>query len=190
LTGHQWQSTKKMSIFDSMSTYTGYCSCPLGSIEIEATEEALIAVKFLSDELPNKPDTDGGSPIISETIKQLEQYFASERKQFDVPLQLPGTDFQIQVWNELKHIPYGKTISYSQLADTLGSRDLVRAVGNANSKNPVAIIVPCHRVIGSQGDLVGYAGGLWRKQWLLEHEDCQQLLPIFQATPPLPKNKS
>ncbi len=161
-----------------MPTFTGYCFCSLGSIKIEATNEALISIKFLSDELPKRPDQDSGSQIIAETIKQLAQYFACERKLFDLPFQLAGTEFQIRVWNELKNIPFGKTISYGLLADKLGSRDLVRAVGNANSKNPISIIIPCHRVIGGQGDLVGYAGGLWRKQWLLEHESNQQLLPF------------
>lgn len=159
-----------------MNTITGYCSCPLGSLEIEATKDALISVKFLSDDLPNKSDQDSDSEIIARTIKQLAQYFASERQQFDIPIQLSGTVFQVQVWNELQNIPYGNTISYGTLAEKLGSRDLVRAVGNANGKNPIGIIVPCHRVIGGQGDMVGYAGGLWRKQWLIEHEGSQQLL--------------
>ena len=162
-----------------MSAITGYYACPLGLLEIEAEKDALASIKFLSDDFPNKPDQDGHSDIIAETIKQLTQYFASERKQFDIPIQVSGTEFQLQVWNVLRNIPFGQTISYTQLADRLGSRDLVRAVGNANGKNPISIIVPCHRVIGAQGDLVGYAGGLWRKQWLLEHEGSQQLLPLF-----------
>ena len=162
-----------------MSSITGYYACPLGLLEIVAEKDALVSVKFLSDDFPNKPDQDAHSVIITETIKQLSQYFASELKQFDIPVQLAGTEFQLQVWNELRNISFGQTISYSQLADRLGSRDLVRAVGSANGKNPIAIIVPCHRVIGAQGDLVGYAGGLWRKQWLLEHKGSQQLLPLF-----------
>jgi methylated-DNA-[protein]-cysteine S-methyltransferase len=162
-----------------MSTIIGYYACPLGLLEIEAEKDTLVSVKFLSDDFPNKPNQDVDSDIITETIKQLTQYFASERKQFDIPVKLLGTEFQMQVWKELRNIPFGQTISYGQLADRLGSRDLVRAVGSANGKNPIGIIIPCHRVIGGQGDLVGYAGGLWRKQWLLEHEGSQQLLPLF-----------
>ena len=101
---------------------------------------------------------------------QLDAYFAGEREDFDLPLALHGTDFQMRVWEQLTRIPYGETISYSQLALRLGDPKLVRAVGLANGRNPVSIIVPCHRVIGADGSLVGYGGGLERKQWLLEHE--------------------
>ena len=103
-------------------------------------------------------------------VEQLDAYFAGEREDFDLPMALHGTDFQRRVWDELTRIPYGETISYSQLALRLGDPKLVRAVGLANGRNPISIIVPCHRVIGADGSLVGYGGGLERKQWLLEHE--------------------
>lgn len=157
-----------------MPLYVGYYQSPLGLMKIEANEDVLTAVTFLSDEAANGVDEIGSSSIVNETINQLEEYFSKKRRQFDLPLGFEGTDFQQQVWKELTKIPFGQTMSYARLADLLGSRKLVRAVGNANGKNPIAIIVPCHRVIGNSGDLVGYAGGLWRKQWLLEHEGGQK----------------
>jgi methylated-DNA-[protein]-cysteine S-methyltransferase len=102
---------------------------------------------------------------------QLDAYFAGELVAFDVPLAVHGTEFQKRVWDQLVQIPYGETISYSELARRLGDLKLVRAVGLANGRNPISIIVPCHRVIGADGSLVGYGGGLERKQWLLEHEE-------------------
>ena len=105
-----------------------------------------------------------------QSIEQLIQYFNSERRQFELPINQTGTPFQKEVWNELMTIPYAKTISYLELAVKTGDTKATRAVANANGKNNVVIIVPCHRVIGSNRDLVGYGGGLWRKKWLLEHE--------------------
>jgi methylated-DNA-[protein]-cysteine S-methyltransferase len=102
--------------------------------------------------------------------EQLEGYFAGTRTRFDVPVRLSGTDFQCRVWSELQRIPYGETISYGELARRVGRPAAVRAVGLANGRNPVSIIVPCHRVIGADGSLTGYGGGLERKAWLLEHE--------------------
>ena len=101
---------------------------------------------------------------------QLQEYFAHQRQQFDVPIQLQGTDFQRQVWHLLCQIPYGETISYGELAQAIQQPTAARAVGAANGRNPIAVIVPCHRVIASSGKLTGYAGGLNRKQWLLGHE--------------------
>jgi methylated-DNA-[protein]-cysteine S-methyltransferase len=101
---------------------------------------------------------------------QLERYFAGKLEVFEIPLDLIGTPFQQSVWKELLTIPYGTTISYRELADRLGNPRAVRAVGGANGKNPVSIIVPCHRVVGADGDLVGYGGGIDRKRWLLQHE--------------------
>jgi methylated-DNA-[protein]-cysteine S-methyltransferase len=100
----------------------------------------------------------------------LIQYFNGQRRTFDLPLHQPGTAFQQDVWNILTQIPFGKTISYLELARQTGDSKATRAVANANGKNNIAIIVPCHRVIGSNKELIGYAGGLWRKKWLLEHE--------------------
>ncbi len=108
--------------------------------------------------------------MLIQCIEQLIQYFSGQRRIFELPVNQPGTPFQQEVWAELMLIPFGKTISYLELARKTGDTKATRAVANANGKNNVAIIVPCHRVIGSNKDLVGYAGGLWRKKWLLEHE--------------------
>ncbi|HYM94333.1 MAG TPA: methylated-DNA--[protein]-cysteine S-methyltransferase, partial [Chitinophagaceae bacterium] len=108
--------------------------------------------------------------LMIQCVEQLIQYFNGERRQFELPIHQPGTPFQQGVWTELVAIPYAKTISYLELARRTGDTKATRAVANANGKNNVAIIVPCHRVIGSNNDLVGYGGGLWRKKWLLEHE--------------------
>jgi len=110
------------------------------------------------------------TPYLEQAEKELQQYFAGERKVFEVPLQLHGTDFQKQVWQALQTIPYGVTRSYMQQTLSFTVAESIRAVANANGKNPIAIIVPCHRVIGSNGSLTGYAGGLWRKKYLLELE--------------------
>jgi len=157
--------------------YVGYFQSPLGTMQIEASESVLVSVKFLSEDLPEKLNFSDGCAIVNKTITQLTEYFAGERKIFELPLIFTGTDFQEQVWAEVLKIPYGTTVTYGQIAERLGAREMARAVGSANGDNPLWIIVPCHRVIGSQGELTGYAGGLWRKQWLLEHEGYQQLLP-------------
>lgn len=109
-------------------------------------------------------------PLLIQCIEQLIQYFHGDRRIFELPINQQGTPFQQQVWNELMAIPYGKTISYLQLAIRTGDPRATRAVANANGRNNVCIIVPCHRVIGSNRELTGYAGGLWRKKWLLDHE--------------------
>ena len=160
-----------------MSKFTSYYQSPLGMLEIEATETALVAVKFMEEEIVCYVAEKKGSDLIDRTNLQLTEYFESKRKQFDLPLEFAGTEFQQQVWQELTHIQFGQTMSYGRFSELLGSKQLVRAAGTAIGRNPIGIIVPCHRIIGSQGDLVGYGGGLWRKQWLLEHEGCQKLLP-------------
>ena len=109
-------------------------------------------------------------PMLIQCVEQLIQYFNGERRIFELPINQTGTAFQMETWNLLMTIPYGKTISYLQLAIKTGDPKATRAVANANGKNNVAIIVPCHRVIGANKELVGYGGGLWRKKWLLEHE--------------------
>lgn len=146
---------------------THYFESPLGLLEIKGDENAIHAVSF--DIQPNgkKENTNG---IIAECRKQLEEYFSGNRKKFDLKLNPVGTFFQASVWKELLEIPYANTASYMDLAKRIGDEKSVRAVGAANGKNPIAIIIPCHRIVGSNNKLVGYAGGLWRKQWLLEHE--------------------
>jgi methylated-DNA-[protein]-cysteine S-methyltransferase len=107
---------------------------------------------------------------VKECLKQIDEYFRGDRREFFLNLQPVGTDFQKSVWRQLEKIPYGKTTSYGKIADVIGKPNASRAVGSANGKNPLAIIVPCHRVIGSDGSLTGYGGGVWRKRWLIGFE--------------------
>jgi methylated-DNA-[protein]-cysteine S-methyltransferase len=115
-----------------------------------------------------------------ETKRQLEEYFAGTRTRFDLPIEPEGTEFQQRVWQALQQIPYGTTISYQELARRIGDEKAVRAVGMANSLNPISIIIPCHRVIGADGSLTGYGGGIERKRWLLQHEADHTPLPLAQ----------
>ena len=110
---------------------------------------------------------------MAECLRQLTEYFKGRRQKFSIPLLLEGTDFQKAVWRQLQKIPFGQTASYGDVARAVGSPRAFRAVGNANNKNPIPLIIPCHRVIGSDGKLVGFGGGIWRKHWLLEHEKNQ-----------------
>lgn len=151
-----------------MSSYCLYFRSPAGLILIRSDENFISEVSF-ADELPGDFQTNS-SPLLEKCAKQIDEYFSGERTVFDLPLQQPGTEFQQKVWAELLNIPFGKTISYLTLAQRLGDEKVIRAAGTANGKNNIAIIVPCHRVIGSDGSLTGYAGGLWRKEWLLRHE--------------------
>lgn len=118
------------------------------------------------EDRPPEPDCPADHPVAT----QLREYFAGQRQEFDLDLALQGTEFQLAVWNELRRIPYGVTISYAELAQRIGKPSAIRAVGTANGANPVPVIVPCHRVIGSNGTLTGYGGGIERKQWLLALE--------------------
>ncbi len=146
---------------------TFYFKSPIGIIRIAFLEKGICGLSFQDDKIKIKSLP---GLFATEYIRQIEAYFKGELKQFDLPLDLQGSDFQLKVWNELKKIPYGKTISYMDLAKRLGNPKSIRAAAHANAKNPVSIIIPCHRVIGSDGSLTGYAGGLWRKKWLLEME--------------------
>lgn len=139
---------------------------PLGDLLLQANETSLIAVVF--DGI-----LDGEAvmnSILEQTICQLNEYFEKKRVQFDLPLEPHGTVFQEKVWEELVRIPYGHQVSYLQLSKNMGNVLAIRAVASANGKNPIPIIIPCHRVVGSKGELTGFSGGLWRKQWLLQHE--------------------
>lgn len=146
--------------------YKTYYESPAGLIEIEADDIGVTSVVFVK----KRNGKSKNNQLTTDCIKQLDEYFKKKQKVFNLPLNLIGTDFQSRVWDELLKIPYGKTISYLQLAINLGDRKCIRAAGTANGKNPVSIIVPCHRVIGSNGDLVGYGGGLDKKKFLLELE--------------------
>lgn len=149
-----------------VNRFYGYYHSPIGILEIICDDESLLSVMFVIVEKPISET----NLILEKTIAQLTEYFNGYRKDFDLKLSFEGTDFQKKVWGELMTIPYGNTVSYKDIAVKIGNEKSVRAVGNANGKNKISIIVPCHRVIGSNGTLTGYAGGLDRKQWLLKHE--------------------
>lgn len=142
---------------------------PVGFLRLTVADDKLISLSFSAAKGKEKK-TKPRSKILKECENQLKKYFSGGLKDFDLPLQLDGTDFRVKVWNQLLKIPYGETISYLELARELGDEKCIRAAASSNGKNPVAIIVPCHRVIGSNKKLVGYGGGLWRKDWLLKHE--------------------
>ena len=147
----------------------------MGIMRIICDMDVLVELSFTDTALKkiNEPaagDPSASSPVIQKCIKQLDEYFSGSRRSFDLDLLPGGTPFQQSVWSELQKITYGRTISYLTLSKRLGNVKAIRAVGTANGRNPIAIIVPCHRVIGSNGALVGYAGDIWRKKWLLGHE--------------------
>jgi methylated-DNA-[protein]-cysteine S-methyltransferase len=145
---------------------------PVGQLTLTASDGLLTGVAMDGQRHAPPPPSDGQRDDVwfAGIAQQLEEYFGGARTQFDVPLRLSGTEFQQQVWSALRDIPYGETISYGELARRVGNPAAVRAVGLANGRNPVAIIVPCHRVIGADGSLTGYGGGLGRKAWLLDLE--------------------
>lgn len=149
---------------------------PLGFTKITGDEEGISALSILNSE---ETITDIIPVELEDCVHQLNEYFEGNRTQFDLQLNPEGTDFQKKVWNLLQTIPYGKTMSYLQLSQQLGDVKAIRAVANANGRNPIWIIIPCHRVIGSNGSLTGYAGGLQRKQWLLEHESPYKQQSLF-----------
>ena len=155
---------------------TVYIKTPLGTAEIIGDENGVSAItvlnteKELSTEIPDN---------LKLAVSELNEYFDSKRTDFTFTLQPQGTEFQQKVWQELRHIPFGKTISYMDLAKKLGDIKVIRAAASANGKNPLWIVIPCHRVIGSDGSLTGYAGGLWRKKWLLEHENPSNQESLF-----------
>ena len=148
--------------------YQAYYTSPIGTIEVVASQHAIISVLFTEDAV--QATTNGLPACLQICLQQLDEYFNGSRQTFDLPVAASGTAFQYQVWRQLSHIPFGRTLSYSDLSFQLGNIGAIRAVGSANGKNKLLLIRPCHRVIGAKGQLVGYAGGLWRKRWLLDHE--------------------
>lgn len=139
---------------------------------IQANEKSISSVTFLEDPCSFNQDIalSAPSPIIHQCIDELMEYFSGQRKSFTVPIHQEGTEFQQKVWKELYEVPFGKTLSYGELAKKLGDPKSVRAAAAANGKNKIAILIPCHRVIGADQSLVGYAWGKYRKKWLLQHE--------------------
>lgn len=155
---------------------TAFIKSPLGIALIEGDAEGIAKISVLDEDRPvseNIPRT------LQEAVNQLQEYFSGKRKQFTFKLNPQGTDFQKRVWQALLEIPFAKTTSYQELSIKLGDVKAIRAVASANGKNPLWIVVPCHRVIGSDGSLTGYAGGLWRKKWLLEHENPPTQQTLF-----------
>jgi len=149
-----------------MIIYTSGLSCPLGWLITKASEKTIFEISF-ADNPPGQIDE---TTLLKETLAQLGQYFQGLRKQFDLPLEAAGTPFQQAVWRQLLLIPPGEVRTYGRLAAALGSGGAARAVGGACHANPLALVIPCHRVVGADGSLTGFGGGLWRKRWLLDHE--------------------
>jgi methylated-DNA-[protein]-cysteine S-methyltransferase len=169
----------KETLMNDLSTTT--MSTPVGELTLVASERGLRAVLWPNERPGRVPvaDSEGRSAaadaILADAMRQLDEYFRGERQEFDLPLDPVGTEFQQQVWQVLRTIPYGQTISYGEQAARLGDRNKSRAVGAANGRNPISIIVPCHRVVGSTGKLTGFAAGVDTKAWLLQHEQGGRL---------------
>ncbi|MCK3683007.1 methylated-DNA--[protein]-cysteine S-methyltransferase [Maribellus sp. YY47] len=148
-------------------TFDQYIFSPVGWLKISTTQKALVSISFVEEE--GKSSTSQPA-VMEEVILQLNEYFDGTRLVFDIPLDPEGTDFQKKVWQLVSIVPFGETVSYLDIAILSGSEKNTRAVGLANGKNPIPVIIPCHRIIGSNGKLTGYAGGLDKKRWLLQHE--------------------
>jgi len=155
---------------------TAFVKSPLGITKLEGDENGLQSITVLDNE---EEITEIIPELLEDAVYQLREYFDGEREAFDLNLNPQGTEFQQRVWQALLDLPYGKTTSYLQLSKTLGDVKAIRAVAAANGKNPLWIVIPCHRVIGSDGSLTGYAGGLHRKKWLLEHESPVKQQSLF-----------
>ena len=158
-----------------MSTFVQYLHSPVGWLHITASDDTLRSVLFVEE----KGSTENPNSLTQAAMLQLTEYFTAGRKAFELPLAPVGSPFQQRVWQQLQHIPFGQTASYSEVALELDDIKSVRAVGAANGQNPISIIIPCHRVIGADGSLTGYGGGLWRKRWLLDHEQANRQQQLF-----------
>jgi len=158
------------------SNQTAYYKTPIGTAKIVGDENGIIAVSVMDDVLETSAEI---PEILKNCVQQLDEYFNGSRTEFNLKLNPQGTDFQKRVWNELLLVPYGKTRSYLEQSKKLGDAKAIRAVASANGKNPIWIIIPCHRIIGSNDSLTGYAGGIWRKKWLLEHESPSAQQSLF-----------
>ena len=147
-------------------TYRAYYKSPIGWIEIRSNGKEITALDFVS----RKSRTDNIHPSLAEALRQLDEYFKGTRTHFSLRLSLDGTLFQKAVWQRLQKIKFARTVSYQNVSTAVGRQKAVRATGSAVGKNRIAIVIPCHRVIASNGGIAGYAGGIWRKKWLLNHE--------------------
>ncbi|TDQ00090.1 DNA-3-methyladenine glycosylase II [Halanaerobium saccharolyticum] len=155
----------------STANKVAYYDSPIGLIELQASQGELLRLHFQEV----KRYQEGEAAVLAAAKKQLDEYFEGERKKFKLPLRIEGTDFQESVWRQLREIPYGATFSYKEVAEAIGNNKAYRAVGNANNKNSIPVIIPCHRVTASSGKIGGYGAGIWRKKWLLEHEKKNKL---------------
>ena len=164
---------KKISL---ESSKTAYYKTPIGTAKIVGDENGISAVTVIDDDLETSIEM---PKMLQDCVQQLDEYFNGTRKQFELKLNPQGTDFQKKVWNELLNVPFGKTRNYLEQSKQLGDVKAIRAVASANGKNLIWIIIPCHRIIGTDGSLTGYAGGIWRKKWLLEHENPTTQLSLF-----------
>lgn len=164
--------------------YNAYYESPIGIMKISASSLGIVESEFVDNfnqedlkhlnclKIRNDKNIDLTSyRFLRNCINQLDEYFKGERKNFSIELHTIGTEFRKKVWRELIKIPYGNTCSYTDIAEAIGNKKAVRAVGGANNCNNIAVIIPCHRVVGKNGDMKGYAWGLWRKKWLLQHEN-------------------
>jgi methylated-DNA-[protein]-cysteine S-methyltransferase len=154
---------------------TAFIKTPLGTAKITGDEQGIASISILEEGTISKKIPKD----LKEATNQLQDYFNGKRTSFDFKLNPQGTEFQQKVWQALLDIPFGKTVSYMDITKKLGDVKAIRAVASANGKNPLWIVVPCHRVIGTDGSLTGYAGGLWRKKWLLEHENPTTQQSLF-----------
>ncbi|WP_091407184.1 methylated-DNA--[protein]-cysteine S-methyltransferase [Aquimarina amphilecti] len=156
---------------------TVFIETPIGIASITGDENGVSKISIIADK--EQVPSDKIPDELKNVVTQLEDYFEGNRTDFNIDLNPSGTDFQKKVWKELSKIPFGKTVSYLDIAKRLGDPKCIRAAATANGKNPLWVVVPCHRVIGSDGSLTGYAGGLWRKKWLLEHENPVKQQSLF-----------
>lgn len=151
---------------------------PIGILQIKGNDEGIASITILKAD-DKLFETNITSNCLKNCVKQLQAYFYGDLKVFDIPLNPQGTDFQKEVWQQLIQIPFGKTITYQQQSQNFGNTKAIRAIAAANAKNPIMIVIPCHRVVGSDGSLTGYAGGLHNKKWLLEHENAIKQTSLF-----------
>lgn len=156
-----------------------YFKTPIGIAKITGTKKGIESISVLENDDPSIFFTDKIPSSLQNCVTQLEEYFKGERIGFDLLVNPKGTNFQKRVWKALTKIPFGKTKSYLAQAKTLGDPKAIRAVATANGKNPIWIVIPCHRIIGSDGSMTGYAGGIWRKKWLLDHENPVKQQSLF-----------
>jgi len=149
--------------------YKTYYESEIGILEIVGTGEGILSILFIDEKDREKNSPELPAPL-TECVRQLDEYFDGKRREFSLSLMPRGTAFQERAWEELQKIPYGKKITYGEQAERMGDKKACRAVGGANGRNPLTIVIPCHRVIGKDGSLTGFGAGTWRKEWLLEHE--------------------